>query len=386
MTALMAPSGAVAARDELRRELDDFIASAPTVDDEVPREEHVRQLVEYQKALHAAGLAVVSWPERFGGRGYGPAETAFVAERLGEARMPELINFVGIEVLAPAMMAFVDADRLERWLPPMAAAEEIWCQMFSEPDAGSDLANLSTRAEPDGDGWRISGQKVWSTWGQFATWGLVLARTGEPGSRHRGITAFVIDMGSDGLETRSLRTMTGEAEFAEVFLDGVYVGREGLVGEVDRGWDVTMHILGSERGPYAVRRASVLRGALGRLVERARERPLSVEERMAVVRAHESMQLLDHRIAQVVDSLSRGETPGADAALTKMRLTDAEQSIAAAAQLLAGAPGMAWEGEHLPAEVNAYLYSRAASIYGGTAEVQRNIIGERLLGLPREPA
>src|SRR5690606_34020833 len=156
VTALMAPSGAVAARDELRRELDDFIASAPTVDDEVPLEEHFRQLVEYQKALHAAGLAVVSWPERFGGRGYGPAETAFVAERLGEARMPELINFVGIEVLAPAMMAFVDADRLERWLPPMAAAEEIWCQMFSEPDAGSDLANLSTRAEPDGDGWRIS--------------------------------------------------------------------------------------------------------------------------------------------------------------------------------------------------------------------------------------
>src|SRR5690606_18334209 len=114
-----------------------------------------------------------------------------------------------------------------------------------------------------GNGWRITGQKGWSTWGQFAKWGVVLARTGEPESRHRGISAFVVDMDAKGLETRELRTLTGEAEFAEVFLDGVAVGPEGLIGEVDRGWDVTMHILGSERGPYAVRRASVLRASLG---------------------------------------------------------------------------------------------------------------------------
>lgn len=367
-------------------ELESFIETSPVVDLDAPLEDRFEQLIGFQRALHAAGLAVVSWPERYGGRGFGPVESALVAQHLGEAQMPELINFVGIEVLAPAMLRFVDADRLDRWLPPMASADEVWCQMFSEPDAGSDLANLAARAEPDGNGWRVTGQKVWSTWGQFAKWGVLLARTGPPGSRHRGISAFVVDMASDGLETRPLTTLTGEAEFAEIFLDGVRVGPEALIGEVDQGWAFTMHVLGSERGPYAVRRASVLRGSLNRLLDAVRGADLSADGREAIVRASISMRLLDYRIDAVVDGLARGETPGADAALTKMRLTDAEQTIAAAAQHISGLRGLAWEGSGaIPVETNAFLYSRAASIYGGTAQVQRNIIGERLLELPRDP-
>lgn len=148
---------------------------------------------------------------------------------------PEIANYIAIEVLSPALLYYVDEDRLDRWLPPMASADELWCQLFSEPEAGSDLASLRCRAEPSGDGWTISGQKIWSTWGQYAKQGLILARTGTTEERHRGLTAFVIDMKSPGVDARPLVAMTEDAEFAEVFLDGVPVDRDGLVGEVGQG-------------------------------------------------------------------------------------------------------------------------------------------------------
>lgn len=366
--------------DEVRA----FLADTPLDIPVDPLEARFAALVAFQRALHDAGLATVSWPEAYGGRGLGPAAAAEVARALGEAGAPELVNFVGTDVLAPALLAFVEPERLERWLPPMGRADEIWCQMFSEPDAGSDLANLGTRAVADGDGWRVTGQKVWSTWGQLATWGLLLARTGEPGSRHRGITAFVVPMDTPGIEIRELTTMTGEAEFAEVFLDDVRVGPEGLVGQVDGGWAVAMHILGAERGPYAVRRAAVLRASLGVVLDRARKEGAEGRARQLVLRAVTAMFLLDRRIDAVVELLAAGEVPGAEAALTKVGLTEAEQLIAQAWLALEGPDAMAWTGP-VPAPVAAFLYSRGASIYGGTAQVQRNIIGERLLGLPRDP-
>ena len=380
----MTTSGEGSSLAALMAETDEFISSSYPVSGGGSLEQHFEELVRYQRALHAAGLAVVAWPTEVGGRGLKPSEAAAVAQRLGEAGMPELINFVGIEVLAPAMLAFLDESRLRRWLPPMAAADEIWCQLFSEPDAGSDLANLSTRAVAEGGGWRVSGNKVWSTWGQFAQWGLLLARTGEPETRHRGISAFVVDMSTPGIDVRPLRTMTGEAEFAEVFFDGVFLGPLSLVGRVDRGWDVALHILGSERGPYAVRRASLLRASLGRLLADARRQKPTGHRRSAVVDAVISMRLLDHRIRKVALALEDGQAPGADAALTKLLLTEAEQRIATAAHGLCGVGGIAWEPEGpTPAAVGSYLYSRAASIYGGTSQIQRNIIGERVLGLPR---
>ncbi len=184
------------------------------------------------------------------GRGLPAGEAIVVLEELGRLRSPELINFVAVEVIAPALMAFVDDERLTRWLPTMASAEEVWCQLFSEPDAGSDLSSLRTRAVPDGDGWLITGRKMWSTWGQFADLGLLLARTGTLESRHRGVSAFVIDMRQPGVEVRPLVTMTGAAEFAEVTFDEVPVASDRLVGEVDRGWAVALHMLANERGPY----------------------------------------------------------------------------------------------------------------------------------------
>jgi alkylation response protein AidB-like acyl-CoA dehydrogenase len=201
-------------------------------------------------------------------------------------------------------------------------------------------------------------------------------------SRHRGITAFVVDMADPGIEARPLRTMTGVAEFAEVFLDGVYVPDDDVVGEIDKGWDVALHILGSERGPYAVRRASVIRAEVNRALAAAGAGGALTDGREAVLDAVIARFLLDRRLDAVVDGLERGETPGAEAALTKLLLTRADQAAFAASAQLMGLGGQAWQGL-MPEPVAGYLYSRSSSIYGGTSQIQYNVIAERLLGLPR---
>lgn len=344
-------------------------------------------LTEFQLALDAAGLAVPTWPKRFGGRELDAVAAAIVSDELGRAHAPEIINFVATDIVAPALMKFSSEECLDRWLPRMAPAEEVWCQLFSEPNAGSDLASLRTRAVPTSEGWRVTGEKVWSTWAQFATSGLLLARTTTTASPHRGITAFVVDMNAPGVTVSPLTTMTGEAEFASVHLEDVLVRSGDVVGEVDGGWSVAMYMLAHERGPYAVRRASVLRGALGRVIAEAqRQPPQSSRSRGEIVDAFIAMELLDLQIDRVVEQIDAGEVGGADAPITKRLLAMADQSIFRAALSSVGASGMAWDGDGPGERVAAeYLYSLAASIYGGTQQIQQNLIAERLLGLPREP-
>lgn len=346
-----------------------------------------RYLTEFQLALDNAGLAVPAWPKRFGGRELDAVAAAIVSDELGRAHAPEVINFVATDIVAPALMRFASEECISRWLPPMASAEEVWCQLFSEPNAGSDLASLRTRALPTSEGWRVTGEKVWSTWAQFATYGLLLARTNTAASPHSGITAFVIDMTAPGVTVSPLTTMTGEDEFASVHLDDVLVRAIDVVGEVDGGWSVAMYMLAHERGPYAVRRASVLRGALGRVIADARQLMVPCSKtRGEIVDAFIAMELLDLQIDRVVEQIDAGEVGGADAPITKRLLAIADQSIFAAALSSVGASGMAWDGEGSGDRTAAeYLYSLAASIYGGTRQIQQNLIAERLLGLPREP-
>jgi len=347
-------------------------------------DEQFKYLVDFEHRLHDAGLAAVAWPTEYGGRGMSPLEYAIVCDELGRAEAPEVINFVGIDVIAPALLAYADAEQLATWLPLMASAEEIWCQLFSEPDAGSDLASLRTRAEKTDAGWTINGQKVWSTWAQFATWGLLLARTGTAEDRHRGITAFVIDMATPGIDVRPLTTMTGSAEFAEVFFDNVELPDTALLGELGGGWQVAQVMLTAERGPYAIRRSAVLRGAMTGL-QRLATGTADPLARQRVAEATIAMELLDLRIADVVATLRRGEEIGADSALTKLFLGQVEQTIFSVAMEILGMGGIAYDSHDaaVVAWVERYLYSRASSIYGGTAQIQRNIVGERLLGLPR---
>ena len=344
-------------------------------------------LVAFQRSLHEAGLAVPTWPASLGGRGLGAAAAAIVSDELGRAGAPEVINFVATDIVAPTLMRYVEPDRLAELLPPMAGADEIWCQLFSEPDAGSDLAALRTRAVPADDGWRVTGEKVWSTWAQFARYGLLLARTGELEERHRSLTAFVVDMQRPGVTVHPLTTMTGEDEFAAVHFDGVEVDADAVVGKVGDGWAVAMHVLGYERGPYAVRRASVVRGALERLLRETRASSPCLDVRHRVVDAYIAMELLDLQIERVVDDLDTGADGSARAPITKRLLTRADQATFAARQRVQGLDAIAWpDGAASERIAGDFLYSRAASIYGGSQEIQRNIIAERLLGLPREPA
>jgi alkylation response protein AidB-like acyl-CoA dehydrogenase len=368
--------------ETLTREVDQFMAGRPLPRYADSAESFMAELIEFQAGLHEAGLAVVSWPVRYGGRGLDPAAAAIVARRLGELGAPELANFVGIEVLAPALLRFGTEDQLDAWLPGMADASQLWCQLFSEPDAGSDLAALRTVARPCGDGWTVSGTKIWSTWGHMARWAVLLARTGTVEERHRGITAFVVDMAAPGIDARPLRAMTGRAEFAEVFLDDVRIPGSMVIGSPGQGWDVTLHILGSERGPYAVRRAAVIRAALNGVLHATRGTDLTAAARDELARAVITVRMLDLRIEAVVADLAFGRYPGPEAAVTKLMLTKAEQEVMAVAHRIESLGGLAWEGD-TPAPVGDYLYSVAASIYGGSAQIQRNLIGERLLGLPR---
>jgi alkylation response protein AidB-like acyl-CoA dehydrogenase len=373
----------------LAKEVRAFLDNEP----EAPRfeslDDRFAYLVDYQRRLNQASLAVPAWPANLGGRGLGPADAAVVSRALGLGGAPELINFVGTDVVGPALLRFAAPDRLQAWMPKMAAAAEIWCQLFSEPDAGSDLTSLRTRARRTHGVFRIDGQKVWSTWAQYARWGLLLARTGTPESRHRGITAFVIEMDAPGIAIRPLTTMTGSAEFAEVYFDGLVVPESAVVGEVDNGWAVAQVILNAERGPYAVRRAAVIGAALQRILARARGRELVLDAvgREQMARAFTRLRLLELRIDQLVRDLELGVEVGAEAAIIKQLMTGAEQVTFDLSISLAGHHALAWpDGSASALVAEEYLYSRAASIYGGTAQIQRNIIAERLLGLPREPA
>jgi alkylation response protein AidB-like acyl-CoA dehydrogenase len=366
-------------------EVESFLAAESPAPEFRSLDERFQYLVGYQRRLHGAGLAVPGWPVDLGGRGLDARDAVAVSSALGRRGAPELINFVGTDVLGPALLRWGDPERLVRWMPRIASADEIWCQLFSEPDAGSDLTSLRTRAERTEDGWTVNGQKVWSTWAQFATWGFLLARTGDPETRHRGISAFAIDMGSPGITIKPLVTMTEAAEFAEVFFDEVQLPHDALLGEVNGGWALAQTILNAERGPYAVRRAAVIGGAMTRLLERARDRVLDATQRRAVVQAFMDFRMLELRIDTVVEQVAAGRDTGPEAALTKQLMTAAEQSTYTALQCLLGLDGLAWSTTVMPATAEEYLYSRAASIYGGTAQIQRDIIGERLLGLPREP-
>jgi alkylation response protein AidB-like acyl-CoA dehydrogenase len=370
----------------LADEVASFLASEPPQPHFASLDERVVYLRGFQRRLHALGLAVPAWPPDSGGRGLSPDRAAVVARALGAGGAPELINFVGIDVLSPALWRFARADDLARWLAPMAAADEIWCQLFSEPEAGSDLASLRTRAQrrPDGS-WVVQGQKVWSTWAQYATWGFLLARTGPPESRHRGISAFVLCMDLPGVEVRPLTTMTGSAEFAEVFLEEVNLPPEALIGEVDAGWAIANVILASERGTYAVRRAAVIRAALQRALGAGRALGLDVVRRHQATRAYVDFRLLELRIDRLLAELASGAEIGRSAAVTKELMTRAEQSTYALALATSPAGGLVSVDRAHALVVEDYLYSWAASIYGGSTQIQHNIIGEALLGLPREP-
>ncbi len=292
------------------------------------------------------------------------------------------MNRVGINLAGPTLLTHGTAVQKERWLSPILDATEIWCQLFSEPEAGSDLASLRTRAVPAaGGGWHLEGQKVWTSYAQYARWGIALVRTDPEASKHRGISYVVVDMEAPGIEIRPLVQITGEAEFNEVFFDGAFVPEDHLVGGLHEGWAVASTTLAHERGTaFPFKEQVVHEVFLDELYALAAERGAldDVEISDALAQSFVELRILRLHNWRTLSRLGRGIEPGPESSLTKLAWTDMTQHLSEAALAVVGA------GSPLAGKWSRqWLWSKAASIAGGTSEVQRSIIGERILGLPR---
>jgi len=288
------------------------------------------------------------------------------------------------------LLAFGTDDQKRRWVPPILDASEIWCQLFSEPGAGSDLAALSTRATPVDGGWLLNGQKVWTSYAQWSRWGICLARTDPDAPQHRGISYLIVDMEADGIEIRPLVQLTGEAEFNEVFFDDVFVPDDHLIGEPNHGWSVASTTLSHERGTiFAFKEQVVHEVFLDELYALADERGLldDVATADALAQSFVETRVLRLHNTRTLSRLAKGIEPGPETSWVKLAWTDMTQALSSRAVDLCGEAGPLWRGAHeVPADgkwQRQWLWSKAASIAGGTSEIQKNIVAERILGLPR---
>jgi alkylation response protein AidB-like acyl-CoA dehydrogenase len=359
-----------------------------------PRFETIAEEVDFgrvwQAELAADRWVGIHWPADYGGRGASPVEVAIFNMEYARSRALQPINRVGINLAGPTLLAHGTDEQKRRWLPAILSADELWCQLFSEPDAGSDLASLKTKAVRIDDGWLLSGQKVWTSYAQFARWGICLARTDPDAPKHKGISYLVVDMHATGIEVRPLVQLTGDAEFNEVFLDEVYVPDEQLVGGLHNGWAVANTTLAHERGTaFPFKEQVVHEVYLDELWQLAAGRGAldTVEIADALAQSFVDLRVLRLHNWRTLSRLTKGVEPGPESSITKLAWSDMTQALSARALDVVGPAAPLWWGaQHNPGLgfwQRQWLWSKAASIAGGTSEVQRTIIGERLLGLPR---
>jgi len=358
--------------DSRRDELAPTYAGAGTLD------QKMAQIAKVRRLAFDAGWARWGWPERVGGLGGSTLLRAYLSEAITARDLVEPGLYSMPEVLGPSVVTFARPELSARVLPPLLRGDDVWCQGFSEPGTGSNLASLTCRAVRDGDRWRVTGEKVWTSLSQYARRCLLLTRTGSAESAHRGITALLADMDAPGITIRPIETMDGEQEFAEVFFDDVFVPLDRTLGEEGQGWAVAMDLLPYERSTALWQRAAWLRRRLRDLVDAAKPGaldPLAVGEVTQLVYAFRA------RSRATVHRMAAGEQLGPETSVDKVLLATAEQALfdlaadALPAEVTTGddAESGRWRGE--------FLYSRAATIYGGTAEIQRNVIARRLLDL-----
>jgi alkylation response protein AidB-like acyl-CoA dehydrogenase len=335
--------------------------------------------LEWERALFEARWSVVSWPEKYGGRDASLWEWLIFEEEYYRAGAPQRVTQNGIFLLAPSLFEFGTPEQRRRILPRMAAAQDLWAQGWSEPEAGSDLAGITSRAERDqaAGGWRLYGQKTWTTRGAFCTHLFGLFRTDPAAERHRGLTYFLVDLRSPGVEVRGFERLDGDEGFADVFFDGAFVPERDVLGAVNRGWPVAMATTGSERG-LTLRSPSRFVAAAGRLVDLARSRGLDSGLRDRVVQSWIEARAYHLFTLQQVTGVVAGDNPGARSSLNKLYWSELDVRLHETAMELLGADAEAdgpWS--------RGFEFSLAGPIYAGTNEIQRNIVAERLLGLPR---
>jgi alkylation response protein AidB-like acyl-CoA dehydrogenase len=355
----------------------------------------VNRLREWQRTLHKAGYVGMDWPPEYGGRGASIIEQIILYEEMSLAGSPQPLNRSGLSMLGPTLMKHGTPAQRARHLDRILTAEDIWCQGFSEPNAGSDLANLQTRAVLDGDHYVLNGQKVWTSMAHVAAWGFFLVRTDPAAAKHKGITFLLLDMKSPGLTIRPLRQITGEAEFNEVFLENVRVPVANVVGKVNEGWGVALTTLAYERDVLTMIRHISLRNAFERLVALAKRTKRNghtaavdpvVRQKIATIAiAERCIQLNGYRS---LTRILRDGHPGPEGSTSKLFWSQVDQDLAELATEVIGpysqiAPGSEWAPDEGQWEFYELL-ARGSGIRAGTTEILRNILGERVLGLPKD--
>jgi alkylation response protein AidB-like acyl-CoA dehydrogenase len=335
----------------------------------------------WQRQLYEGGWAAPAWPAEYGGRGATLTQSAIYFEELGRARVPVPANVLGILLGGPTLMVWGTDEQKERYLTPILSAEEIWCQGFSEPDAGSDLASLKTRAVKDGDGWLVTGQKVWTSGAQYSKWCMLVARTDADAPKHKGLTYFLMDMEQDEVQVRPLRQITGEAEFNELFIENARIPDENVVGGVGNGWKVALTTLMNERAGLGFTLQIRLRQILDDLIAAAAERGLLDDPRYAdeLAELHARCEAIRLMAWKGLTDTERYGQPGPEGSLVKWLWSDTNQRVTQLAADVVGpealTAGTLWSYE--------LLRARGNSIEGGTTEILKNIVAERVLGLPR---
>lgn len=376
-------------RKEARAWLDEYATSAAALNVARRVGEDEGKFVErarpWQALLAEHRWAGVTWPREFGGRGGTPAEGAIFAEEANGRGLPTGAFAVGVGMAGPTIIAHGTTEQKARYLPPMLRGEEVWCQLFSEPGAGSDLAGLSTRAERDGDEWVVNGQKVWTSGAQFSDYGILLARTDLDAPKHRGISYFLIDMHQPGIETRPLRQITGASHFSEVFFTDARVAHSALLGEKNAGWGVAMTTLANERTFMGGHSSGP---TLNDLLALAQSLGVTGDPvvRQGLAAAYTRKQVMGYLGMQVRTATSQGRQPGPGASVLKVMAAWNMKGNAELALAMEGPAGML--AEHDAPEAGRwqqhFLSAPSIRIAGGSDEIQRNVMGERVLGLPPE--
>ena len=384
----------LAFRDELRAWLR---ANVPADWDE-RREESLEQrfayLKRWQRKLFDGGWAGISWPKEYGGRGASLMQQVIFWQEMALAAAPPLANVLGLGIIGPTIIAFGTEAQKKRFLSKILSAEEIWCQGFSEPDAGSDLANVRCQAELQGDHYVVNGQKVWNSYGWAADWCELVVRTDASAEKHKGLTVLLVDMKSPGVEVRPLRQMTGESEFNELFFHDVEVPVGNVVGKVNQGWSVAMGTLMHERGTFGAGLQVTYRRNMERLIELARttrrEGPSAAEDplfRQRLAQCYAEIEIMRANQMRAFSRISATGVPGPEGSIMKIFWSELNQRFQQLAQEILGPYGQLQAGDDHTVDhgtwAYGYLRTRGNTIEAGTSEIQRNIIGHFVLGLPK---
>ena len=381
-------------RDRTRRWLE---ANTPTDD--------LKTLAErkaWHRKLYEAGYVGMLWPKEYGGWGATAMQQAIVQDEMARIGAPPAINGLGIGFIGPTIIVHGTEAQKQRYLKKMLTAEEIWCQLYSEPNAGSDLAGLKTRAEDAGDHFVVNGQKIWTSSGPIADWGILLCRTDPKAAKHKGISCVLLNMRQPGVEVRPLKQITGHSLFSEVFMTSARADKSDLIGKLNEGWAIAQTTLGYERGGNSLGRVTRYAIAFHQLVRATKQlrrngRPLIEDPvvRAKMGRLYAELEVQRYAGLRVLSALNKGDSPGAASSITKLSYTEFEKRYYDTALEILGPWGQMMTAREEFEEIDtssgeagtwatAFLWARAGTIYSGSSEIQKNIIGERVLGLPKE--